>query len=324
VSVSPLVWAVTLVVLTAILVVDLVVVARRPREPTLRESALWVTGYILLAVAFGLLISAGYGVAEGGKFFAGWLTEYSLSVDNLFVFMVIMAQFAVPRQYQQKALMIGIVLALVMRGAFIAVGAAALNRFDWLFYLFGIFLVYTAVRLIRPGTATSAPAESRLIRWTQSVLPVTTRYDGARLTTRRAGRWQVTPMLIVMVALGTTDLVFALDSIPAIFGLTRAAFLVFTANVFALMGLRQLYFLLGGLLSRLVYLSAGLSVVLGFIGVKLIMEALRENELPFLNNGNHIDAVPAIPIWLSLAVIIGTLTVATIASLARPGRANVR
>jgi len=220
--------------------------------------------------------------------------------------------------------MIGIVLALVMRGAFIAVGAAALNRFDWLFYLFGIFLVYTAIRLIRPGTATSAPAESRLIRWTQSVLPVTTRYDGARLTTRRAGRWQVTPMLIVMVALGTTDLVFALDSIPAIFGLTRAAFLVFTANVFALMGLRQLYFLLGGLLSRLVYLSAGLSVVLGFIGVKLIMEALRENELPFLNNGNHIDAVPAIPIWLSLAVIIGTLTVATIASLARPGRANVR
>src|SRR5207237_587197 len=207
-------------------------------EPTLRESALWVTGYILLAVAFGLLISAGYGVAEGGKFFAGWLTEYSLSVDNLLVFMVIMAQFAVPRQYHQKALMIGIVL--------------------------------------------------------------------------------------VMVALGTTDLVFALDSIPAIFGLTRAAFLVFTANVFALMGLRQLYFLLGGLLSRLVYLSAGLSVVLGFIGVKLIMEALRENELPFLNGGEHIDAVPAIPIWLSLAVIIGTLTVATIASLAKSARAGVK
>jgi TerC family integral membrane protein len=325
VSVSPFVWALTLVVLTAILVVDLVVVARRPREPTLRESALWVTGYILLAVVFGLLISVGYGVTEGGKFFAGWLTEYSLSVDNLFVFVVIMTQFAVPRQYQQKALMIGIVLALVMRGAFIAVGAAALSKFDWLFYLFGIFLVYTAVRLIRPNSGSSGgPAEGRLVRWLQSVLPVTTRYDGARLTTHRSGRWQATPMLIVIVALGTTDLVFALDSIPAIFGLTRAAFLVFTANVFALMGLRQLYFLLGGLLSRLVYLSAGLAVVLGFIGVKLIMEALRENELPFINNGNHIDAVPAIPIWLSLTVIIGTLAVATIASLARSARENVR
>jgi tellurite resistance protein TerC len=323
VSVSPLVWAVTLVVLTAILGVDLLVVARRPREPTLRESALWVTGYILLAGVFGLLVSLGYGVAEGGKFFAGWLTEYSLSVDNLFVFMIIMTQFAVPRQYQQKALMIGIVLALVMRGAFIAAGAAALSHFDWLFYLFGIFLVYTAVRLIRPNAPSADPSEGRLIRWVQSVLPVTMRYDGARLTTRRGGRWQVTPMLIVMVALGTTDLVFALDSIPAIFGLTRAAYLVFTANVFALMGLRQLYFLLGGLLSRLVYLSAGLAVVLGFIGVKLIMEALRENELPFINGGKHVEAVPAIPIWLSLAVIIGTLVVATVASLARSARADV-
>ena len=323
-SVSPIVWAITLVVLTAILVVDLVVVARRPREPTLRESALWVTGYILLAVLFGLLISVGYGPAEGGKFFAGWLTEYSLSVDNLFVFMVIMTQFAVPRQYQQKALMIGIVLALVMRGAFIALGAAALSRFDWLFYLFGLFLVYTAVRLIWPRAVATQVGEGRLIRWTKNVLPVTTKYDGARLTTRRAGRWQVTPMLIVMVALGTTDLVFALDSIPAIFGLTKAAYLVFTANVFALMGLRQLYFLLGGLLRRLVYLSVGLAVVLGFIGVKLILDALRENELPFLNDGQYIDAVPQIPIWLSLSVIIGTLAVATIASLAKSARADVR
>jgi tellurite resistance protein TerC len=324
VSVSPLVWTVTLVVLTAILAVDLLVVARRPREPTLRESALWVIGYISLAVVFGLLIWAGYGPAEGGKFFAGWLTEYSLSVDNLFVFMVIMSQFAVPRQYQQKALMIGIVLALVMRGGFIALGAAALSRFEWLFYLFGLFLIYTAVRLIWPRAVATEFAEGRLIRWTQSVLPVTSKYDGARLTTRRTGRWQVTPMLVVMVALGTTDLVFALDSIPAIFGLTRAAFLVFTANVFALMGLRQLYFLLGGLLSRLVYLSAGLAVVLGFIGMKMILEALRENELPFLNGGEHIEAVPTIPIWLSLAVIVATLAVATIASLARSARVGVR
>ncbi len=323
-TVSPLVWTATLVLLGAILAVDLLVVARRPREPTLRESALWVSGYISLAVLFGLLIWGAYGPSTGAKFFAGWLTEYSLSVDNLFVFMVIMSQFRVPRQFQQKALMIGIVLALVMRGAFIALGAAALNAFEWLFYLFGFFLVYTAVRLIRPRAAAVDFAEGRLIRWAERVLPVTSEYDGAYLTTRRAGRLQVTPMLIVMLALGTTDLVFALDSIPAIFGLTKAAYLVFTANVFALMGLRQLYFLLGGLLSRLVYLSAGLAVVLGFIGVKLILEALRDNELPFINGGEHIESVPQIPIWLSLGVIIGTLAVATVASLARSARAGVR
>jgi tellurite resistance protein TerC len=323
VSVSPVVWAITLVGLAAILAVDLLVVARRPREPALRESALWVIGYVGLAVAFGLMVCLAYSPAEGGKFFAGWLTEYSLSVDNLFVFMVIMARFAVPRQYQQKALMIGIVLALVMRGAFILAGAAALRHFDWLFYVFGLFLVYTAIRLIWPNTSAGSFSENRLIRWAQTILPVTGDYDGARLTTHRKGRWQVTPMLIVMVALGTTDLVFALDSIPAIFGLTKAAYLVFTANVFALMGLRQLYFLLGDLLSRLVYLSIGLSGVLGFIGVKLIMEALRENELPFVNGGRHIEWIPAIPIWLSLAVIIGTLAVATVASLAKSPRAGV-
>jgi len=317
VHVSPLVWIITLVGVVAVLAVDLLVVARRPREPTLRESTLWVTGYVALAVLFGLVLAAGYGPAVGGKFFAGWLTEYSLSVDNLFVFMVIMGQFAVPRQFQQKALMIGIVLALVMRGTFIGLGAAALRQFEWLFYVFGFFLVYTAIRLVVPKRGTGGFKQNRLIRWSQAVLPVSTEYDGARLTTRRGGRWYVTPMLIVMVALGTTDLVFALDSIPAIFGLTKAAYLVFTANVFALMGLRQLYFLLGGLLNRLVYLSAGLAVVLGFIGVKLILDALHENELPFLNGGEHIEWVPAIPIWLSLAVIIGTLGVATVASLIR-------
>jgi tellurite resistance protein TerC len=323
VSVSPTVWVLTLVGLAVILLVDLLVIARRPHEPTFRESALWVTGYIALAVAFGLIICVAYSPAEGGKFFAGWLTEYSLSVDNLFVFMVIMSRFAVPRPYQQKALMIGIVLALVMRGAFILAGAAALRHFDWLFYVFGLFLVYTAVRLVWPSNGASGFSENRLIRWAQNVLPVTSDYDGARLTTRRKGRWQVTPMLIVMVALGTTDLVFALDSIPAIFGLTKAAYLVFTANVFALMGLRQLYFLLGDLLNRLVYLSVGLSGVLGFIGVKLIMEALRENELPFLNGGEHITWIPDIPIWLSLAVIVGTLGVATVASLTKSPRTQV-
>jgi tellurite resistance protein TerC len=326
VSASPLVWVLTLTGLAAILGVDLLIVARRPREPRLRESALWVTGYVSLAIVFGLVLCVMYSPVEGGKFFAGWLTEYSLSVDNLFVFMVIMARFAVPRQYQQKALLIGIVLALVMRGSFILLGAAALRQFEWLFYLFGLFLVYTAVRLTWPrgGSGGSAAAgENRLVRWARTVLPVSGEYDGARLTTRRDNRWQATPMLVVMVALGTTDLVFALDSIPAIFGLTKAAYLVFTANVFALMGLRQLYFLLGDLLNRLVYLSAGLAAVLGFIGVKLIMEALRENELPFLNGGRHILWVPAIPIWLSLTVIVSTLGIATVASLAKSAHASM-
>jgi tellurite resistance protein TerC len=320
VTVSTGVWTVTLVGLAIILAVDLLIIARRPHEPSLRESALWVTGYIGLALAFGVSLALGYGPDAGGRFFAGWLTEYSLSIDNLFIFMIIMSQFAVPRQFQQKALMIGIVLALVMRGVFIGLGAAALQHFDWLFYVFGIFLVYTAYRLMRPKHETGNFTENRTIRWAQAVFPVTAEYDGAKLTTRTHGPRQATPMLLVMVALGTTDLVFALDSIPAIFGLTKAAYLVFTANVFALLGLRQLYFLLGGLLTRLVYLSRGLSAVLGFIGVKLILEALRDNELPFINGGGHLDRVPDIPIWLSLAVIIGILGVAAVASLVKSGR----
>jgi tellurite resistance protein TerC len=298
------------------LALDLLLVVRRPREPRMRESAAWVAVYVALAVAFGFVIFLWQGAGYAGQFLAGWLTEYSLSVDNLFVFVVIMAQFRTPRQYQQKALMIGIVLALLMRGAFIWLGAAVLSHFDWVFYLFGFFLVYTAIRLLRPAEP-GEYTENRLLRWAQAVLPVSARYDGPRLTTRRGGRRHFTPMLVVMVALGTTDLVFALDSIPAIFGLTKAAYLVFTANVFALMGLRQLYFLLGGLLDRLVYLSRGLAAVLGFIGVKLVLEALRDNQLPFLNDGDPIPWVPDIPIWLSLTVIVGILALATVTSLTR-------
>jgi tellurite resistance protein TerC len=323
VIVSNWVWLVTLVGLAAILAGDLLIVARRPHEPSMRESALWVTGYLCLAALFGVLVWLGYGPDVGGKFFAGWLTEYSLSVDNLFVFMVIMSQFAIPRAYQQKALMVGIVLALVMRGLFIGVGAAALSRFDWLFYFFGLFLVYTAYRLLKPSRDAPEFTEKRMIRAAQRILPVTTEYDGAKLTTRRNGHRQATPMLLVMLALGTTDLVFALDSIPAIFGLTKAAYLVFTANVFALLGLRQLYFLLGGLLSRLVHLSRGLAAVLGFIGVKLILDALGDNHLPFVNGGRPIEGVPDISTLVSLLVIIGILTVATVASLASARREPV-
>jgi tellurite resistance protein TerC len=314
--VSALAWTITLVVMLAVLALDLVIVARRPHEPSMREASIWVAIYVTAAIVFGLILLAVYGSKYSGEFFAGWMTEYSLSVDNLFVFVIIMARFAVPRIYQQKVLLIGIALALVMRGAFIAAGAAIINQFVWVFYIFGVFLIYTAIKLARNGE--DEPGEFKenvLIRWSRRVLPISKTYDGANVTTRERGRRMFTPMLVVMIAIGTTDLIFALDSIPAIFGLTKEAYIVFTANVFALMGLRQLYFLLGGLLDRLVYLSVGLAAVLAFIGVKLILEALHKNELPFLNGGENIGWAPEIPIWLSLLVIVGALGAATIASL---------
>jgi len=318
--VSTTVWLATLGGLTAILLADLFIIGRRPHEPSQRESVLWVTLYVSMAVLFGLGVLLFSGPRYGGEYFAGWLTEYSLSVDNLFVFVIIMARFRVPRAYQQKVLLIGIVLALLMRGIFIAAGAAAIQRFVWVFYLFGAFLIYTAVKLALHTDDDEEYTENALVRWTRRVLPVSKGFDGAKISTRIDGKRLFTPMLVVMIAIGTTDLLFALDSIPAIFGLTKEPFLVFTANVFALMGLRQLYFLIGGLLDRLVYLNVGLSIVLGFIGVKLVLEALHENNLPFINNGEHIGAIPAIPIWLSLTVIISTLALTTVLSLLKSSR----
>jgi len=242
-------------------------------------------------------------------------------VDNLFVFVIIMSRFAVPRQNQQKVLLIGIAIALVMRGAFIAAGAALVREFDWVFYIFGAFLVYTAVRLAMHGETDAGDfKENVLIRWSRRALPMSRSYDGGKLTTTVDGRRLFTPMLIVMIAIGTTDLIFALDSIPAIFGITSEPYLVFTANVFALMGLRQLYFLLGGLLDRLVYLSVGLALVLGFIGVKLVLDALHGNNLPFVNSGQPVTWAPEIPIWLSLTIIVSTLSIATVASLVKSAR----
>jgi tellurite resistance protein TerC len=315
------VWVATLVGLIALLLFDLVIVGRRPHEPSMRESTVWVVFYVSLAILFGIGILVTQGGSYAGQFFAGWLTEYSLSVDNLFVFVIIMARFGVPRAYQQKVLLIGIVMALVMRGGFIAAGAAAVERFQWVFYLFGLFLVYTAVKLARQGEEDDSDfKENAVIRWARRALPMSRGYDEAKLVTRVNGKRMLTPMLIVMIAIGTTDLIFALDSIPAIFGLTKEPYLVFTANVFALMGLRQLYFLLGGLLDRLVYLSIGLAVVLGFIGVKLVFEALASNEVPFINGGDPVSWAPHIPIWLSLGIILGTLTIATVASLVKSSR----
>lgn len=320
-DVSGLVWAGTLVALTAILIIDLLIIGRRPHEPSVRESSLWVGFYVALALIFGAGLWLVSGPSAAGQFYTGWLTEYSLSVDNLFVFVIIMARFGVPRAYQQKVLLVGIVLALLMRGGFIAAGAALISQFSWVFYIFGAFLIYTAINLVRQGDSDEDDfSENVLIRWSRRALPISRDYDGAKLTTSEHGRRLFTPMLVVMIAIGTTDLIFALDSIPAIFGITQEAYLVFTANVFALMGLRQLYFLLGGLLDRLIYLSYGLAAVLGFIGVKLVLEALADNSLPFVNGGEHVGWAPHIPIWLSLTVILGTLTLATVASLVKSSR----
>jgi tellurite resistance protein TerC len=322
VNVSAWAWIATLVALAAIFVVDLLIIGRRPHEPSVKEASGWVTLYVAMALAFGFGVWAVAGGTYAGEFFTGWLTEYSLSVDNLFIFMIIMARFAVPRQFQQKVLLIGIVLALVMRGAFIAAGAALIAQFSWVFYIFGAFLVYTAITLLRSGDNDDDDfKENVLIRWSRRALPLSSSFDSGRMTiVTEAGKRLFTPMLIVMIAIGTTDLIFALDSIPAIFGITKEPYLVFTANVFALMGLRQLYFLLGGLLERLVYLNIGLAVVLAFIGVKLFLEALHTNSLPFINGGDGVHWAPEIPIWLSLLVIIGTLGVATAASLFKSAR----
>jgi tellurite resistance protein TerC len=321
-NVSTTVWVITLVVMVAVLLADLLIIGRRPHVPSIRESTLWVTLYVVLALLFGVGVWLTSGPTYAGEFYAGWLTEYSLSVDNLFVFVIIMSRFAVPRQLQQEVLLIGIILALVMRGLFIAAGAALIQQFSWVFYIFGAFLIYTAINFARQGEPDEEDfKENLVIRWIRRVVPLSREFDGVKLTTRSdAGRRLFTPMLVVMIAIGTTDLIFALDSIPAIFGITREPYLVFTANVFALMGLRQLYFLLGGLLDRLVYLNVGLAVVLGFIGIKLVFEALAENNVPFINGGEHVGWAPHIPIWLSLTVILGTLLVATVASLIKSAR----
>ncbi|MFP5253252.1 MAG: TerC family protein [Actinomycetes bacterium] len=310
------VWWTTVVVTMAILIFDVLIVGRRPHEPSMKEVTAYLSVYVGMAVLFGIGVWVLTGSQYGGEFFAGWLTEYSLSVDNLFIFLIIMSKFAVPRQYQQTALMVGIIMALVMRGIFIAVGAAAINNFSWIFYLFGAFLVYTAVKLAKEGPEDEDEfEENRLIKWVENRLPATKEYHGTKLWVVDNGRRLITPMLIVMLALGTTDLLFALDSIPAIYGLTKEPYLVLTANIFALMGLRQLYFLIGGLLQRLVFLAYGLAFLLGFIGVKLVLHALHENELPFINGGEHVEWAPDIPISVSLGVIVATLVVTTVASL---------
>jgi tellurite resistance protein TerC len=315
VNVSALEWGVTIAVTVAVLLFDVVAIARRPHEPSIKECSIALSVYVSLAVAFGIWVWIFHGGDFGIEFFAGWLTEYSLSVDNLFIFIIIMASFNVPKKYQQEALMVGIILALIFRGIFIALGAVAINQFAWIFYIFGLFLVYTAWNLAR-NSDHDDDGDNVVVKFARNHLTLTETWDGLKLWVKDDGKRLMTPMFLVIVALGTTDLIFALDSIPAIFGLTQEPYLVFTANVFALMGLRQLFFLLGGLLKRLVYLSQGLAFILLFIGVKLVLHALHENELPFINGGEHVP-VPEIPTLLSLGVIVVTLAITTVLSLVK-------
>ncbi len=314
-------WFLTIGIMTVALLVDVVVIARRPHVPSMAEAGRHLAFFIGLAVLFGLFVWKQWGGQYAGEFFAGWLTEYSLSVDNLFVFLLIMSSFRVPAKLQQSALMTGIVIAIVLRGIFIGLGAVVINAYAWVFYIFGAFLIYTAVKLARGGeTDDDEYHENRLLLWIEKTFPATKEWHGTHLTVVENGKRLITPMLIVILALGTTDLLFALDSIPAIYGLTKEPFLVLAANIFALMGLRQLYFLIGGLLKKLVYLSIGLAVLLAFIGVKLILHALHENNLPFLNGGQPYDAIPDIPILVSLGAIVLILGVTTVLSLLKARR----
>jgi tellurite resistance protein TerC len=321
-SVSPLVWGITIVVILALLAFDYFFHIRKAHVPTLREASIWSAIYVGAAILFGVVVFAFGGATMGSEYFAGFITEKALSVDNLFVFLVIMASFRVPREDQQKVLLFGIVFALIARSAFIFAGVALINAFSWVFYLFGIILLITAGNLLKGEDAGEDEADNFIIRLARKLFHTSEHYDGDRLFTVENGRRVLTPMLLVMVAIGGTDLLFALDSIPAIFGLTQNPYVVFTATAFSLMGLRQLFFLLDGLLDRLIYLSYGLAAILAFIGVKLVLHALHENNLPFINGGGHVQ-VFEITTGLSLTVIIGVLAVTIVASLySRAGKAH--
>ena len=307
-TVSPLVWILTLLWILALLAFDYFFHVRSAHVPTLREASIWSALYIGIAVLFGLGTLVFGGTAMGSEYFAGYITEKALSVDNLFVFLIIMTSFRVPRENQQKVLLVGIIVSLVARAGFIFLGSALLHTFSWVFYVFGIALLLTAGSMLKPETEESHTAQNLVVRLSRRLFRTTDEYDGDRLTTVIDGRRMMTPMVLVMIAIGGTDLMFALDSIPAIFGLTQNVFVVFTATAFSLLGLRQLYFLLDGLLDRLIYLSFGLAAILLFIGSKLILHALHENNLPFVNGGEHVDVVE-ISTGLSLVVIMVVLLI---------------
>lgn len=307
---------ISLVVMFAILIGDLLLILKRPHVPSFKECVAWFTFYMVLAGIFAGLLFWLAGAQTGGEFVAGFLTEKALSVDNLFVFIVIMTRFGVPRRFQQEVLMVGIIIALVARAAFILAGAAVINSFAWVFYIFAIFMFYTAWKQVE-GEDEDNDEDGAVMAWLKKTIKVSDEYDGNKLRTVINGQKMWTPMVLVFITIGLTDVMFAVDSIPAIFGITRDPFIVFTANLLALMGLRQLYFLLGGLVERLVYLHYGLAAILAFIGIKLLIHAAHEAPLWPADSafGKLVHSIPEIPIWLSLLVILGSMVVATVASL---------
>jgi len=316
------VWLLTVLFIVGLLLFDFVFHVRKAHIPSLREAAVWSAVYVGIAVLFGVGVWVFGGSTMGGEYFAGYVTEKALSVDNLFVFLIIMTSFTVPRADQQKVLLFGIVFSLIARTGFIFLGAALINSFAWVFYLFGLVLILTAGNLLKPEGEDSHSADNLMIRLARRFLHTSEHYDGDKLLTVVDGRRALTPMLLVMVAIGGTDVLFALDSVPAIFGLTTNVYLVFTATVFSLLGLRQLFFLIDGLLDRLIYLTYGLAAILAFIGVKLILHALHENNVAFINDGQPVNVVE-ISTGLSLSVILGVLVVTVVASLvSRRGRAQ--
>jgi tellurite resistance protein TerC len=311
-----IVWIFTIAGIVALLAFDFFFHVRKAHTPSLKESATWSAIYVGLALVFGLGVWFFGGSKMGTEYFAGYVTEKALSVDNLFVFLIIMTSFKVPRADQQKVLLFGIVFSLLARTGFIFLGAALINSFAWVFYIFGLILLITAGNLLKPNSHDD-DSDGLVVRLAKKYLPASAHYDGDKLFTTENGKRVLTPMLLVMVAIGGTDILFALDSIPAIFGLTQNVYIVFTATAFSLMGLRQLFFLIDGLLDRLIFLSYGLAAILGFIGVKLILHALHENTLPFINEGEHVSVVE-VSTAVSLSVILGVLVVTILASLFSP------
>lgn len=317
-NVDPWIWYLSVGVISAVILGDLIYQVKRPHEPSFKESAIQSTIYVGVALLFTFVVAEVWGGQFSGEYLAGFITEKSLSVDNLFVFLIIFTKFRVPRHLQSEALLVGIVLALILRGIFIALGAAAIENFSWVFYIFGAFLVYTAVLLIwdtfKEEEEDKVPG-GKVVAFIKKRFRTVDEYHGTKLTIIKNGQRYITPLLLVMIAIGMTDILFALDSIPAVYGLTKEPYIVFMANAFALLGLRQLYFLLSGLMERLKYLAVGLSIILAWIGVKLVIHALHKNELPFINNGEYVKSVPEISTELSLGVIVTTLTITTIVSL---------
>ena len=315
-------WILLIGVIVTMITIDIVGHVRTPHAPSLKEAAWWSAAYIAMALVFGVIVWFVWGPTYGGEYFAGYVTEKSLSIDNLFVFVIIIAAFRVPRNYQQEVLLAGIVIAIVLRGVFIALGAAAIDNFSWVFYIFGAILVYTAISQARQGLETGEQDgeyhENGFVRLVRRFVPVTDDYVGGKLVAKQSGKRMITPMFLAILAIGSADILFAVDSIPAIFGLTQETYLVFAANAFSLLGLRQLYFLIDGLLEKLVFLHYGLAAILGFIGVKLVIHALHQNEVPFINGGEPaLLGVPEPGIVVSLLWIVGVLVITVVASIAK-------